>query len=72
MQTKIYANFNIFFLHKLLNITYPPIWTELQIFSHLNNSQNKVLCEWKEEEIVNLKWVALCNKTCLQMVISFP
>ncbi len=27
------------------------------------NSQNKVVCDWKEEEIVNLKWVALCNKT---------
>ncbi len=33
------------------------------MFSHLNNSQNKVLCDWKEEEIVNLKWVAVCNKT---------
>ncbi len=40
-----------------------PIWTNLQIFSHLNNSQNKVLCDWKEEDIVHLKWVALCNKT---------
>ncbi len=51
------------YLHKLLNITIPPIWTNLQIFSHLNNSQNKVLCDCKEEEIVNLKWVALCKKT---------
>ncbi len=34
-----------FFLHKLLNITIPPIWTKLQMFSHLNNSQNKVLCD---------------------------
>ncbi len=38
-----------------LIITNPPIWTNLQIFSHLNNSQNKVLCYWKEEDIVNLK-----------------
>ncbi len=57
------------FLHniqKLLKITIPPIWTNLQILSHLNNSQNKVLHDWKEEKIVNLKWVAVCccNKTC--------
>ncbi len=37
----------------------------------------KMLCYWKEEGIVNLKWVAVCNKIdvishCLQMVISFP
>ncbi len=32
-------------------------------FSHLNNSQNKVLFDWKEEETVTLKWVAVCNKT---------
>ncbi len=44
-------------------MTIPPIWTNLQIFSYLNNSQNKVLCYWKEEDIVNLKLVALCNKT---------
>ncbi len=36
-------------------IIYTPIWTNLQIFSHLNH--------WKEEDIVNLKWVSLCNKT---------
>ncbi len=37
IQTKIYANFNknIFtWYNKLLSITIPPIWTELQIFSH--------------------------------------
>ncbi len=65
IQTKIYANFNAknIYIKKLLNITIPPIWTKLQMFSHLNNSQNKVLCDWKEEEIVNLKWVAVWNKT---------
>ncbi len=36
-------------------MTIPPIWTNLQILSHLNNSQNKVLRDWKEEKIVNLK-----------------
>ncbi len=25
-----------------------PIWNNLQIFSHLNNAQNKVICDWKE------------------------
>ncbi len=34
-----------FYIKKLLNITIPPIWTKLQMFSHLNNSQNKVLCD---------------------------
>ncbi len=30
--------------HKqLLKITIAPFWTKLQMFSHLNNSQNKVL-----------------------------
>ncbi len=44
-------------------LKFPPFWTNLQIFSHLHNSQNKVLCDWKEKDIANLKWVALCNKT---------
>ncbi len=48
---------------KYKKITIPPIWTNLQIFSHLHNSQNKVLCDWKVEDKVNLKWVALCNET---------
>ncbi len=61
----MYANINekLVTYNKLLRITIPPIWTNLQIFSHLNNSQNKVLCYWKEEDVVHLKWVALCNKT---------
>ncbi len=53
IQTKIYAK-NFFVI---LNITIPPIWTELQIFSHLNNSQNKVLCDWKEEDMYATKHV---------------
>ncbi len=36
-------------------------WQHIQ--TKYNNSQNKVLCDWKEEEIVNLKWVAVWNKT---------
>ncbi len=48
-----------YIINKWLNITIPPIWTNLLIFSHLNNSQNKVLCDWKEEKIVNLKLVAI-------------
>ncbi len=41
IQTQIYANSNEkwFTENKLLNITITPIWTELQIFSHLNNSK---------------------------------
>ncbi len=44
-------------------ITIPPIWSNLQIWSHLNNSKNKVLSYWKEEDIFNLKLVPVCNKT---------
>ncbi len=51
-------------------MTIPPIWTNLQIFCHLNRSQNKVLCDWKEEEIVNLKSVALCNKNRCNLPLS--
>ncbi len=42
---------------------FPIVPPKLQIFSHVNNSQNKVICDRKEEEIVNLKLVAECNKT---------
>ncbi len=42
-------------LHEIKKITIPPIWTNLQLFSHFYNSQNKVLSYWKEEDIVNLK-----------------
>ncbi len=47
IQTKIYTFFDAKnYLHnkKLLNITIPPIWTKLQMFSHLNNSQIKAIC----------------------------
>ncbi len=33
----------IYIIKKILNIT--PIWTKLQMFCHLNNFQNKVLCD---------------------------
>ncbi len=64
ISTKNYLH-NTFFLIKKIQFqnTIPPIWTNLQIFSNLNNSQNKVLSDWKEEEIINLKWVPVCNKT---------
>ncbi len=65
IQTKIYAKK----ICVILNITIPPIWTELQIFSHLNNSQNKVLCDWKEEDMYATKHVI---SHCLQMAMSFP
>ncbi len=45
-------------------MTIPQIRTKLQMFSHLNNSQNKVLCDWKDVEItINWKWVAVYNET---------
>ncbi len=44
-------------------MTIPPIWTNLQIVSHLHNFQNKCSVTGKRKDMVNLKWVALWNKT---------